>query len=158
MFDIGIISGYFSPLHLGHIEYINAAKNQSCILVVIVNNDYQVKLKKSIPFMDELHRCNIINSIKGVDCAIISTDVDKTVCKTIKYIRSLWPEKTMAFFNSGDRTKDTIDSSEKIVCKENNIEFILLNQPKIYSSSELLSASYKVQSYEQKRTNTSISC
>jgi len=135
---IGIISGYFNPLHFGHIEYINAAKLQCNELVVIVNNDRQVQLKKSRPFMLELHRANIMHSIKGVDFALISEDLDKTVCSTIKYIRSIWPHNKLKFFNSGDRTDDNSDSSEIVLCKELDIEYVFINLPKIYSSSHLL--------------------
>lgn len=137
-YEIGIISGYFNPVHFGHIEYINGAKEKSEQLVVIVNNDYQVKLKKSKPFMGDVHRANIMHSIKGVDFALISHDKDKHQCETLRYIRSLWPNAKMAFFNSGDRTSTTVVSEEQTVCKELNIDFVLLGQPKIYSSSELL--------------------
>jgi cytidyltransferase-like protein len=135
---IGIISGYFNPLHFGHIEYINGAKALCDQLVVIVNNDYQVKLKGSRSFMDEIHRANIIHSIKNVDYALISRDMDKTVCETIAYIRDLWPDDSMAFFNSGDRTLENVDNCEKIVCNKLNIEFVIIPLEKRYSSSELL--------------------
>jgi cytidyltransferase-like protein len=137
-YNIGIISGYFNPLHFGHIEYINAAKNRCEELVVIVNNDHQVDLKRSKPFMKEIHRANIMHSIKGVDFSLISQDFDHTVCETIRYIKSIWPDKSLAFFNSGDRIASTVDPKEKSICEELNIDFIVLGQPKIYSSSELL--------------------
>lgn len=137
-YEIGIVSGYFNPLHFGHIEYINGAKEKSDRLVVIINNDYQVKLKQSKPFMDDKHRVNIMNSVKGVDFALISHDRDKHQCETLRYIRSLWPNSKMAFFNSGDRTATTSASEELRVCEELNIHYVLLGQPKIHSSSELL--------------------
>lgn len=137
-YDIGIVSGYFNPLHFGHIEYINGAKLQCKELVVVVNNDYQVKLKGSKPFMDAVHRANIMHSIKGVDFALISQDIDKAQCETLRYLRSIWPHATMAFFNSGDRNETNLDLAEKDVCRLLNIDSILLGQPKKYSSSELL--------------------
>ncbi len=45
-----IVSGYFNPLHKGHIEYINTAKNLAEVLFVIVNNDHQRALKGSKEF------------------------------------------------------------------------------------------------------------
>jgi len=36
-----IVSGYFDPLHIGHIEYFNKAKNIGDYLIAIVNNDSQ---------------------------------------------------------------------------------------------------------------------
>jgi cytidyltransferase-like protein len=88
-YDIGIVSGYFNPIHQGHLEYFNAAKDQCKNLIVIVNNDYQVSLKGSKPFMDENHRSIIVNNIKSVNKTIISIDKDKSVCETIKLIKRL---------------------------------------------------------------------
>lgn len=137
-YEIGIVSGYFNPVHFGHIEYINGAKEKCDKLVVVVNNDYQVKLKKSKPFMDDVHRVNIMHSIKSVDYALISHDKDPYQCETLKYVRSLWPNAKMAFFNSGDRVATTVVSEEQFICEKLHIDFVLLGQPKIYSSSELL--------------------
>ena len=35
-----IVSGYFNPIHKGHIEYFNNAKELADVLFVIVNNDH----------------------------------------------------------------------------------------------------------------------
>ena len=40
-----VISGFFNPLHIGHIDYISAARNLGDFLIVIVNNDEQVETK-----------------------------------------------------------------------------------------------------------------
>ena len=79
-----VISGYFNPIHRGHIDYIASARNLGDFLVVIVNNDEQVKIKGSTPFMDQDERLEIVRNIKGVDRAVISIDDDGTVCQTIR--------------------------------------------------------------------------
>ena len=73
------ISGYFDPLHVGHIEYINKAKKLGDYLVVIVNNNLQCKLKKGKFFMDENDRVEIVKNLKSVDEVFLSIDSDKTV-------------------------------------------------------------------------------
>ena len=40
------ISGYFDPIHIGHLEYIKMARELGDYLIVIVNNDKQAYLKK----------------------------------------------------------------------------------------------------------------
>ena len=45
-----IVSGYFNPIHKGHIEYFNNAKALADELFVIVNSDHQRALKGSKEF------------------------------------------------------------------------------------------------------------
>lgn len=135
----GIVSGFWNPLHFGHIEYINESKARCDELIVIVNNDYQVKLKGSKPFMDEGHRAKIVDNLASVNFVFISIDLDKTVCESIKYIKSLWPLDKFKFFNSGDRGGNNADTAEILLCKELDIEYVFIEKPKIYSSSVLLS-------------------
>ena len=59
-----IVSGYFNPLHKGHIEYLKNAKNLAHELFVIVNNDFQRELKGSKEFMDERERVLIVSNLK----------------------------------------------------------------------------------------------
>jgi D-beta-D-heptose 7-phosphate kinase/D-beta-D-heptose 1-phosphate adenosyltransferase len=142
MIKIGIVSGYFNPIHQGHIEYINAAKADCDLLFVIVNNDEQVTQKGSAIFMDEDHRKFIVSNLKGVDSTIVSIDKDRTVCQSIKKIAQMYPYEHITFYNSGDRNPDNYESAESIICKENNIETKFLDLPKIYSSSELKNSVY----------------
>lgn len=123
------ISGYFDPIHVGHIEYINNAKQLGDWLIVIVNNNKQCALKKGKHFMDEKDRVLIVKNIKAVDEVFLSIDDDKTVCKSLKIVN---PD---VFANGGDRKNYEIPESK--VCKENNIEIIDGLGDKIRSSSDL---------------------
>ena len=136
--DLGVVSGYFNPLHYGHVEYINEAKKNCNRLIAIVNSDLQVRLKGSKPFMDELHRKRIIENLKSVDECLISIDSDKSQSETLKKIRKENPNSTISFFNSGDRKTGNLESSESETCKNNDILEIVLDLLKIHSSSELL--------------------
>lgn len=124
------VSGYFNPLHVGHIELLQKAKDIGTKLFVIVNNDKQSFLKKGYSFMSEGERLKIIRNIKCVDSAIISTDDDKTVCKTLRLIHP------HIFANGGDQNNDIIP--EKSICEELGITLIDGLGDKIQSSSWLL--------------------
>lgn len=134
----GIVSGYFNPVHKGHIEYINAAKKDCDYLIAIINNDFQVELKKSKKFLDENHRKFIIENFKAVDEAIISIDKDKTQCETLKMLKAKLENNIVIFYNSGDRKTGNLVLAESVVCKEFGIVEKILDLPKIFSSSELL--------------------
>ena len=123
------ISGYFDPIHVGHLEYIELSKRMGDYLVVIVNNNHQCKLKKGKHFMDESDRIKIVESIKGVDEVFLSIDSDKTVCKSLEKI------KPDIFTNGGDRHNQEIP--ESIVCKKHGIELLDGMGKKIRSSSDL---------------------
>ena len=123
------ISGYFDPIHVGHLEYIELSKKLGDYLIVIVNNNHQCVLKKGKPFMDEKDRIKIVEAIEWVDEVFLSIDMDKTVCKSLEAI------KPNIFTNGGDRTLEEIP--ESIVCKKYGIEILDGLGKKIRSSSDL---------------------
>ena len=132
-----IVSCYFNPIHKGHLEYFKNAKQHADYLFVIVNSDLQRELKGSKPFQDEEERMIIVNSIKGVDKAILSIDKDRTVCETIKKIAIKYgKEYSLAFANGGDQNNDTIP--EKPICEQLGVKLLDGLGEKIQSSSWLL--------------------
>ena len=132
-----IVSGYFNPIHKGHLEYFNNAKAMADQLFVIVNNDHQRELKGSKEFQDENERMIIVSNIKAVDKAILSIDSDRTVCATIKMIAEQFgSEFDLGFANGGDQNNDTIP--ERSVCEQMNVALIDGLGDKIQSSSWLL--------------------
>ena len=90
------ISGYFDPLHVGHLEYIELAADLGDHLTVIVNNDYQCELKKGKSFMPSRDRVRIIQALSVVDTTFLSVDTDLSVCESLSIIRP------NIFANGGD--------------------------------------------------------
>ena len=132
-----IVSGYFNPIHKGHLEYFNNAKAIADKLLVIVNNDHQRELKGSKEFQDENERMIIVSNIKAVDKAILSIDADRTVCATIKMIAEQFGgEFDLGFANEGDQNNEICP--ERGICEQMNIVLIDGFGDKIQSSSWLL--------------------
>ena len=132
-----IVSGYFNPIHKGHIEYFNNAKANGDKLIVIVNSDHQRALKGSKEFQKEDERVFIVSNLKSVDKVFLSIDQDRTVCATIKHIyNQLSADYDIAFANGGDQNNNSIP--EVPVCLELGIELIDGLGDKIQSSSWLL--------------------
>ena len=132
-----IVSGYFNPIHKGHLEYINNAKVLAHMLIVIVNNDKQRILKNSTEFQLEEERLLIVSNIRAVDKAILSVDKDRTVCRTIKKIAQEFGSiYDLAFANGGDQDNTTIPERE--ICEEMGITLLDGLGNKIQSSSWLL--------------------
>ena len=123
------VSGYFDPIHVGHLEYLKLAKELGDKLVVIVNNNHQCILKKGKPFMDEADRVEIVKALGIVDEVFLSIDQDKSVCASLERI------KPNIFANGGDR--HTVEIPETVVCKTNNIKIVDGLGGKIRSSSDL---------------------
>ena len=132
-----IVSGYFNPLHVGHLELFENASSEGAFLIVIVNSDLQRELKGSKEFMSEDERLKIIKSIKGVGSALISIDKDSTQNETLRYLHELYSWNwDLHFANGGDQTNETIP--ESVVCNELGITLIDGLGDKIQSSSWLL--------------------
>ena len=144
MSRVVIISGYFNPLHVGHLDYIESAKKLGDQLIVIVNNEAQVELKGSVPFMAEEDRLRIVKSIREVNQAVLSIDAGRSVIETLKqqYNRlSVDPFiDEIIFGNGGDRTEG--NSPEEEFCKEVGIRTVYgVGGDKSRSSSTLISIS-----------------
>ncbi|MDD2354141.1 MAG: adenylyltransferase/cytidyltransferase family protein [Patescibacteria group bacterium] len=125
------VSGYFNPLHVGHIEMIEKAKKLGDKLVAIVNNDYQVKIKGSVPFMSAADRVRIIGALRDVDEVFLAVDRDKSVCKSLKIIN---PD---IFANGGDR-KNINDVPEYPICEKMGIKMVDGLGRKIRASSKMI--------------------
>jgi len=137
-----IVSGYFNPLHKGHVEYFHLAKSKGDELFVIVNNDFQRSLKGSNQFMLEDERLLIIKELSVCNKAFISIDNDKTVSKTLEKIFNDYQRNYNLYFaNGGDQNNEGIP--EKFICDKLGIKLIDGLGNKIQSSSWLLNLDHE---------------
>src|SRR3989344_3699493 len=133
-----ITSGYFNPIHVGHINLMKEARKLGDFLVIIVNNDEQVKLKGSKPFMSEKERIEIVEALKYADKVVLSVDKDKTVAESLKLIATTHSGQ-FYFAKGGDRNSNNIPEQEKRVCEDFKIQVINnVGGNKVQSSSWLL--------------------
>jgi cytidyltransferase-like protein len=132
------VSGGFDPIHIGHIEMMKEAKELGDRLVVIVNNDNWLMLKKGFVFMSEQERAEIIRAIRYVDDVIITKHEPDT--KDISICKELEELKPDIFANGGDRKPDGVPVPEVELCERLKIKMVynVGKSGKIQSSSELV--------------------
>ena len=114
---IVVVSGFFDPLRISHIEYFKLSKNLGDKLIVILNNDEQIVLKKGKVFMPLEERKKIIEALRNVDEVFVSIDEDDSVCKSLEAIRP------HIFAKGGNRFAHEI--SEAKICK--NLEIVIVD-------------------------------
>ncbi|HMY80463.1 MAG TPA: adenylyltransferase/cytidyltransferase family protein [Candidatus Absconditabacterales bacterium] len=128
MKTIVVTSGYFNPLHPGHIECFELSKMLGDELWVIVNNDHQAMLKRGVPsFQDEQLRMRVVGALKSVDKAILSIDTDHSVCKSLDMVFTQIKELYhgyvhIVFTKGGDRFTKNIPEVQ--VCHDHGVTII----------------------------------
>lgn len=123
------VSGFFDPIHKGHIEYLRLASHLGDV-IVFLNTDTQAVLKKGKPFMEFEDRLAILLAIKYVKYVVPVVDEDRTVCKTLELV------KPDFFVKGGDRFAGEIP--EGPICNKLNIQIIDGLGEKIQSSSWII--------------------
>ena len=143
-YKVMLVSGGFDPVHKGHLQMIEAARDLAEEVWVILNNDSWLKQKKGKNFMKESEREYIMSQIKGVTKTFICyprIPADKTVCDGIysavmAYRREYKGELSMAFGNGGDRVQGNIPEEE--YCNTMDVDMVWNLGKKVQSSSWLL--------------------
>ena len=135
---VSIVSGGFDPIHVGHIELFERARELSDELWVILNTDEFLANKKGKPFMPFKERRKILKSLRVVDVVVPCVDKDQTVCKTLKKLKKTTAitDTQLLFCNGGDRTSGK-NTPEHKLCEEIGIKTVYGLGDKIQSSSWL---------------------
>ncbi len=118
-----IISGYFSPLHTGHLDMIEDAARRGDAVIVIVNNNAQQVMKKGKVIIDESDRLRIVQALGVVDHAFVAVDEDRTVSASLEKAAADFGERyQLVFGNGGDRKPEFVP--EASVCETHGIEMV----------------------------------
>ncbi len=119
---IAIVSGFFNPLHGGHLDMIEAAANLGEKLIVVVNNDVQQVMKKDKIILDEQNRMRLMSALRLVDEVVLSVDDDPGQSKTLRKLRTMHPNDELIFANGGDRdSTKALPENEAAACVECSI-------------------------------------
>lgn len=118
-----IVSGYFSPLHCGHLDMIEAGAEQGDSLAVIVNNNVQQVLKKGKLILDEQDRLRVVQALRHVDEAIVAVDSDETVSASLEQLARKYTDYHIVYGNGGDRNSDSV-VPEAEICERLGIEMV----------------------------------
>lgn len=117
-----IVSGYFSPLHQGHLDMFEAARARTGYLIVIVNNDKQQILKKGRVIQEDVHRARIVQAMRIVDAVYIAIEDGPGIDGSFDMIRADYPDTELEFCNGGDRKDvDSLPEAEVAAAARNGI-------------------------------------
>ena len=82
------ISGGFDPVHIGHVQMIEAAAELGDVMVIVNSDDWLLR-KKGYVFMPWDEKAYIMSQFKGVVKVVSVDDADGTVCEELG-IEMLW--------------------------------------------------------------------
>jgi cytidyltransferase-like protein len=120
-----IVSGYFSPLHQGHLDMFEAARERTGYLIVIVNNDKQQILKKGRVIQEDVHRARIVRAMRIVDAVYIAVEDGPGIDGSFDLIRADYPDTELEFCNGGDRKDvDSLPEAEVAAAARNQISLL----------------------------------
>jgi D-beta-D-heptose 7-phosphate kinase/D-beta-D-heptose 1-phosphate adenosyltransferase len=118
------VSGYFDPPTPTHLVYFQAAGKLGDLLVVLLNNDDQLLMKRKgtklegrirYPLAD---RALILNELRTVDYVVVSIDTTGGIYETLKMV------KPHIFAKGGDRNPTNLPEEEIQTCREIGCEIV----------------------------------
>jgi len=127
---IAFANGCFDLLHVGHVRYLESARQQGSVLVVGVNSDRAVsKLKgEGSPLLAEQHRAEMLAALESVDYVVIFDELTAE-----KILRDLRPD---VHCKGTDYTEATVP--ERAVVKDWGGQVSIVGDRKRHSTREML--------------------
>lgn len=127
---ITLANGCFDLLHVGHVRYLQAAKELGGKLVVAVNSDSSVRTLKgeSRPIMPEHERAEILAALASVDAVVIFSEPDVRAL-----IREIQPDIQA---KGTDYTTDSVPERDVVTSYGGRVAIV--GDPKDHSATEII--------------------
>ena len=115
-----VTNGCFDILHLGHVTYLEDARNRGDALLIGVNSDTAVRGLKGAgrPVNSETDRESVLAALQSVDGVCIFTDVTAT-----KFLAAAQPD---IYVKGGDYTLETLNQDERRAVESSGGKIVLV--------------------------------
>jgi D-glycero-beta-D-manno-heptose 1-phosphate adenylyltransferase len=123
-------NGVFDLLHVGHVRYLQAAREEGDLLVVGLNSDASTRALKGTgrPILTERARASLVASVAAVDYVVIFDELDVNAL-----LREFQPD---VHAKGTDYTSDTVP--ERDLAALLGIRVAIVGDSKNHSTRELL--------------------
>lgn len=115
-----VTNGCFDILHLGHVTYLQHAKEQGDALLVGVTGDNNVQKLKgpNRPVNNEQDRAAVLAALESVDGVYVFPELDAR-----NFLEKVHPD---IYVKGGDYTIDTINQDERRLLEKMGVKIVLL--------------------------------
>jgi D-glycero-beta-D-manno-heptose 1-phosphate adenylyltransferase len=135
-----VTNGCFDVLHLGHVTYLQQARDQGQVLLVGVTSDAGVRSLKGPgrPLNTEHDRAAVLAALESVDAVRIFSDLDARA-----FLQAVRPD---IYVKGGDYTIDTINQDERRLLEQLGVKIVILPAVPGKSTSALVQKMQSTQS------------
>lgn len=128
--EVVMANGVFDLLHVGHVRYLQAAKELGDVLVVAVNSDASTRAYKgpTRPIVKEAERAELVAALACTDFVVIFSETD------VRHVLSVLKPDVHA--KGTDYTPETIP--ERAVVEAYGGRVAVCGDPKDHSSTETI--------------------
>ncbi len=115
-----VTNGCFDVLHLGHVTYLQQARDQGDALLVGVTSDAGVRSLKGPgrPLNSENDRAGVLAALEAVDAVRIFSELDARA-----FLQAASPD---IYVKGGDYTIDTINQDERRLLEKLGVKIVIL--------------------------------
>jgi rfaE bifunctional protein nucleotidyltransferase chain/domain len=128
--SIILTNGCFDVLHVGHVRYLQGAKDLGGFVVVAINSDEQARRLKGDgrPFQPAAERAEIVASLRSVDAVTV---FDEPTVEEL--IRAIKPD---IHAKGTDYSEDSVPERATVIACGGRVAIV--GDPKDHSSTELI--------------------